>query len=453
MTNRRYDLPPLRDLPSGRLDQRAAHLLSEIAAERQRAGWRRSLIWRHAAPRFRPVPVAAAVAAVALVVVGVVLATRLGTTTASAAQVRAKLAQGLALAESIRGEYTVRARPPEPVAPYRGHGLFHCTGCAPVAPAPSRFVLGTDGSYAVRILPRTASVRFDVATNARTSVQTSYQQGYVRGLRLYVRGLHADPTWRYIPEYELSAWVRQAVAAHDPHVKNVTFDGRRAWQLTLVFKPEDDFYVQTGIARIDAIVDRDTGLVLQVTRYAGNPNWWSSIETVHNLTLGTPTSPADFVIAPPAGARVVVHDFGFHPISPTRAAALLGYRPLLPTATGGRVLTAFAVAKVNSLRLLPNGPGPVYRDVASARYAVGPNSITVSTRRGSPTDLLPLFEGMTSNTIHVTRGALAGAAVQLATSPPNAGYLAAYSNGLIIQLRAPSAREAVLAANSLRAAA
>jgi hypothetical protein len=452
MVDHDNELPPLRDFPPGRLDQRKEHLLAEISSESGGSSWWVGDHRVRPVRILRPVPLVAAAALAAILVVGVVLATRVGTTTASAAQVRAKLAQGLALAESIRGEYTVGTRPPKPVGRYRGHGWLNYT---PVAPVPSTFVLGADGSYAVRALPRNANVRFDVAYDARTGVQTSYQQGQVKGLRLYVRGLHVDPAASgsgYVPEYELSAWVRQAVAAHDPHVKNVTFDRRRAWQLTLVFKPGDAFYGMAGIARIDAIVDRDTGLVLQVTRYAGNPNWWSSIETIRNLKLGTPTSPADFLITPPAAARVVVHDFGFHSTSPTRAAALLGYRPLLPTATGGRALTAFAVAKTNSYRLLPGFAAPVYRDVASARYGRGPNSVVVTTRRGRLTDVLPLLEGMTSQTIHLAHGALAGAFVQLSTTPPHAGYLAGYVHGLVVQVTAPSASEASEVADSLAAA-
>ena len=125
MIDENRELPPLRDLPSGRLVQRKEHLLAEISNDRQSAssrfGQERSLGRRV----LRPVPLAATVALTVTLVVGVVLATRVGTTTASAAQVRAKLSQGLDLPESIRGEYTVRTgatpfarcRAPPPFAP------------------------------------------------------------------------------------------------------------------------------------------------------------------------------------------------------------------------------------------------------------------------------------------------------------------------------------------------
>jgi hypothetical protein len=160
----------------------------------------------------------------------------------------------------------------------------------------------TDGSYSVRTLPPHARVRFDVAYNAKTDVQTSYQQGGVKGLRLYVRATHLDPgAPGYSPEGELAAGVRQAVAVRDPQVRNVSFNGRSAWTLTLTFGPGEALYVTYG-ARVDAVVDRATGLVLQVTRYAYSPSRWTSIETIDHLRPGARTTAADFRIPEPAGA-------------------------------------------------------------------------------------------------------------------------------------------------------
>src|SRR5438874_2354281 len=127
--------PPLRELPRDRLEERRRHLLSEIARERPAHGF---------AAR-------ALVAAAALAVIGLavgLLVTRAGTGTASAAQIRAKLAEGLRFRQSVSGEFSVRTRNPGT----RPRGAGGCLNCPPYVPQPSKFVIGTDGSYSSRIL-------------------------------------------------------------------------------------------------------------------------------------------------------------------------------------------------------------------------------------------------------------------------------------------------------------
>jgi MFS superfamily sulfate permease-like transporter len=58
---------------------------------------------------------------------------------------------------------------------------------------------------------------------------------------------------------------------------------------------------------------------------------------------------------------------------------------------------------------------------------------------------------MTSSTVKLAHGPLAGAFVQVSTSPPTAGYLAGYYHGLIVQVIAPSADEAIGVTESLAA--
>lgn len=288
-----------------------------------------------------------------------------------------------------------------------------------------------------------------MAYNAATGVETSYQQGYVKGLRLYVRATGLDPALPgYSHEAGLAAWVRQGLASRNPHVRNTRFEGRPAWALTLRFAPADDLYRSYGV-RVDVVVDRATGLVLQVTRYADSPDRWTSIESIHNLKIGAAAMRENFEVSKPAGAQAVSHDYGFRRVAPSGAAGVVGYRPLLPGDTGGRALVDFAVARVNSLRLLPGLEAPVYRDVASARYGHGLDSVVVSMRRGRVSDLPVMFEGLSARTVRVTRGPLAGEIVYLSTSPANPGYLAGFHDGLIVQVLAPSAREATAIAESL----
>jgi hypothetical protein len=438
--NTNSSIPPSRDLPPGRLSERQQHLLAEITSGPKRRRVRPSL----PLPRLRATALAGGLATALLLGTVALLATRAGTETASAADVRAKISEALSSTQSLRGEYTVRTQASTPVR--RRHG---CLNCRPVAPVPSRFVIGTDGSYAQVTLPIDANPRSDVAYDASTGVQTSIMDwGGATKLRLYLTATHLDPAWPgYSPEAQLAAWVRQALAVGNPRIENASFDGRSAWKLTLRFTPGDDFFDTYG-ARVDVVVDQATGLVLQVTQYADSPDRWTSIESIHDLKVGTPTTPADFELAKPDGARAISHDYGFRRVPVATAAEVVRYRPLLPTYTGGRPLVDLAVAKFSSWRLLPEMTAPVFREVVSARYGHGPTSFTVSTRRGPVGDAVL---GLTGHTLTLTGGALAGDTAWLSTTPPEPGLLSAYHHGLVVQVHAFSGREALAVANSLTA--
>jgi hypothetical protein len=435
-----HPIPPLRDLPPGRLGARKQHLLAELTAEPRLRHARPSFVL----PRVRLTAFAAGLATLALVVGVALLATRAGTGTASAAEVQMKIRQAMSTPVSLRGEYTVRTQPAGP-APRRHAG---CVNCKPVVPTPSKFVIGVDGSYSLITLPLDATPRVDSAFNAGTGVASLEVDAGVGGLHVYVKEINLDPTQSArSPEAQLAAWVQHALAARSPGVKNTSFDGRPAWALTLRFTPGDEFFDTYG-ARVDVTVDQATGLVLQVTQYANSPDRWSSIESIHDLQVGTPTAAADFTVPQPAGFRSVTHDFGFRRVAVSDAAAIVGYRPLLPTETGGRALAEFAVAKRSSQKLLPEEVDtPTYRDVVSARYGNGLDSFAISMRRGPVSDVVP--RGISARTVTLSGGALAGQIAWLSTSPPDPGYLAVYHNGLVVQIHAFSTEDALMVANSL----
>ena len=438
MTN--HSIPPLRDVPPGRLDARKQHLLAEVTEESAP----RHALSSFVPPRLRLVAFGGGLATIALIAAVALIATRAGTETASAAEVLTKVSRAMSTPVSLRGEYTVRTQPAGPV-PRRHRGCFNCE---PVVPAPSKFVIGTDGSYSLITLPLGAIPRSDSAYNASTGVQILEFAGAVKGLHLYVKATNLDPAqWTRTPEALLAAWVQHALVARNLHVKNSSFEGRPAWALTLRFTPGDDFFDTYG-TRVDVTVDKQTGLVLQVTQYANSADRWTSIESIHNLQVGTPTTAADFTIAKPAGFRSVTHNYGFRRIAASGAAAIVGYRPLLPTRPGGRTLADFAVAKTSSQTLLREMVGtPVYRDVISARYGSGLDSFSVSTRHGPASDVVP--EGISAQTLTLSGGILAGETAWLSTSPPDPGYLTAYHDGLVVQIHAFSTHDALMVANSL----
>ena len=168
----------------------------------------------------------------------------------------------------------------------------------------------------------------------------------------YVRSTGNNPAFASWPENALATWVLHALDSGDADVKSTTFEGREAWALTLDFEPGDDYYDTYG-ARVDVIVDKETGLLLQLTQYENDPNYWTSIETIHNLKLDTATSRSDFVLPVPAGTKVIRHDYGFTRSTPAETSAIVGYAPLLPRDTGGRALTRLAAAKRSQSRPCP----------------------------------------------------------------------------------------------------
>ncbi|MCP9487717.1 MAG: hypothetical protein MSC30_17885 [Gaiellaceae bacterium MAG52_C11] len=437
-----YSPPPRRELPPDRRRELKRHLLSEIARRPPGLAARPALTSLRGRAT-RRMGLAAAAVIVAAIVAGV-LGTHGGTGAASAAEVRAKLAEGLELGESIRGEYSVRTR--DPGLPPRG--VRRSSNAIPQVRMPSRFVIGADGSYSSLIIPGGAASGRGVAYDATTGIETWLISGS-SGRPIYLRGSNLDPAFftRYAPEAQLAAWVQGALADRSPPVQEVTFAGRAAWSLTATFRPGETFNEIYG-ARVDVVVDRETGLVLRVVQYAYDTNRWTSIASVRNLKIGEPTNAGDFTLPKPRGVVERRHDYGFRRLPVAAAAATIGYRPLLPTNTLGRTLSDFAVAKTSKFPF----PGiPVRRDIASARYGRGAAIITVSTYRGPLTDLTSLFGGEYSETVHPTHGPLVDSVAYLSTSQLGGGVFAAFADGLLVQITAPSAGEALTIANSLRA--
>jgi len=435
---KRYAPPPVRELPTERRRQLGRHLTSEIALNPPRTTTRNGVTGRLAS---RVAVAAAAVAA--LVVVTALIGTRAGTESASAADVRAKLAEGLTLDVTIRGALSVRTRDPGP----RPRGARVGSNAPLQVPVPSRFVVAPDGSYASRSVTRDVA-GMDRAYDASTGIETSvFPAG--RGEVVYLRATNLDPVQLAdnLPYAHLGAWVQGALADRDPRVREVRFDGRPAWKLTVTFTPGESFYESYG-ARVDVVVDRDTGLVRQLVQYAYDTNRWTSIATVRELELGTPTTAREFTLAKPARAKEISHDYGFQRVPIPRAAAIIGYRPLLPTNTLGRSLTDFAVARTSAFPF----PGiPVRRDMASARYGRGAAAIAISSYRGPLVDLTSILGVLTAETVHPTQGPLAGGVAYASTSPLSAAVVAAYADGLLVRITAPSTSDALTVANSLRA--
>ena len=430
-----YSPPSTHQLPPDRLEQRRQHLLAEIAMDQQA----RSRPWMPLRGNLARHALAFAAVVTAGAIAGIVF-TRGGTSTASAGEVRAKLAEGLRFSQSLRGEFSVRTQDPGP----RPRGFPGCLNCTPGIPLPSRFLIGPDGSYSSITLPIDAKQRNDIAYNAATGVETRF-------LGIYIRAFNLDPaSVTYGPEGQLGAWVQGALTGRDPEIKNTTYEGRPAWELTVTFIPGQQLADAYGV-QVDVVADRQTGLVLQVTQYAYDTERWTSIEGVHDLEIGAPTSAAEYTVPKPAGSREILWDVKFRRVPIAAARAIVGYSPLLPGNTLGRALSDFAVAKTTNLAP-PESGSPAVHDVVSARYGDGPNTITVSTRRGRLTELLTNtgVAGGSARQLKLTRGPFVGDYAYVSTDPLRASVFASFHRGLIVQISAPSAQDAITVAESMR---
>jgi hypothetical protein len=73
--------------------------------------------------------------------------------------------------------------------------------------------------------------------------------------------------------------------------------------------------------------------------------------------------------------------------------------------------------------------------------------VTVSTYRGPVSEVATLG---TSGTIELTAGPFAGGVANVTASPLGAAVLAAFADGLLLRVTAPSADDAIAVANSVR---
>ena len=240
------------------------------------------------------------------------------------------------------------------------------------------------------------------------------------------------PTW-ILPQ-ELGAYVRAALDANDPGVREVTFEGRPAWQLDVPTIPNTVAPELSG-DELAVTVDRQTGFPVRILeRKGGSLLRELAIEQVTaNRTL-----PGDaFRLTFPAGAEVVRSDDGFRRVALDQVAGIVGYRPLVPS----WLPQGYALAQVDVARASAptgsTGGNPPSEMVVSLSYRRGIDQFLVTTRlRGGGTwnDPLASPQGFDDRpqTVAVASGALAGSSARLVLSPHAEPHLWALTNQLVV---------------------
>jgi hypothetical protein len=412
-----------------------AELRRQLDAERSGAVRRTRLRWGVR------VGALAAVAAIAVVAIGVPRTDRTprlaGPETATAAVVKARLRSAL---EHLRNL----------------SGTLVASGPAQGREARWRFTLDAAGDVRLEGPSKGEAITYDASTGVVRSAQRSASLGGDTLFYAQRDGVapgppdQGPPTW-ILPD-EFADYVRAALAAGNPAVHEVVFDGRPAWRLDVTTIPNAIAPELSG-DRFEITVDRRTGLPVRVdeTKQGKLLRALRIVDLAVDRTLRAGT----FRLAFPARAEVMRSDDGFRRVPLDAAAAAVGYRPLLPTALpAGYRLAQVAVADEGS-PTGKEGGNPPSRSVVSLSYRRGLDQVVVTTRLrdgGTWSDPLASPEGFVDEEqpLAVASGALARADAHLLVSPHAVPHVWALTGKLVVTIGGDLSRaELARAAGSL----
>ena len=437
-----------RKTPTAYRDEELGAALRELGAPEHRPGFDAELRRRLAEERTTRLAAArrarrrwglraaavAAVAAIVLVAIGIPRTERTprvgGPEVATAAEVKARVRAALATLENLSGRLVFDS--PEKRDRRRW-----------------RFTLTADGDF--RLVGPTAHewITYDASGGVARSAQRSASLG--GGPLFYAerRGVapgppdQGPPTW--ILPREFGAFVRALLAAKDPRVREVAYEGRPAWRIDVDAVPNAIVPEFSG-DRIEITVDRSTGIPVRVLE--SKEGAFLREIRIENLAANTDLSPGTFRIEFPAGAEVMRSDDGFRRVKLGEVSGIVGYAPLVPRSVPeGYKLAEIAVAKQSG----PTGTeaaNPPSRMVVSLSYRRGLDQFLVTTRRAQvPSEIEPELppdrvwgdplatgEGFVDEgeTLTISRGALQGEEAELVLAPRGIPHLWALTDQLVV---------------------
>jgi hypothetical protein len=409
-------------------------LQHRLAADRTVARRRAGIRWG--------VRLAAAAAVVAIVVIAVGIPKThhtpvVGPQTAAAAIVKSHLRTAVATLNTLSG-------------------VLQASGPAQGKPEQWRFALDSAGDVRIEG-PAAGDVQtYDAAAGVVRSAQHSASVG---GDTLFYaerdgvapgRPDLGPPTW-ILPD-ELGAYVRAALAASNPSVHDITYDGRPAWRLDVATIPNAIAPELSGDA-LAVTVDRESGMPLQIIERKNGAVLREL--RIERLVVDAPLPASTFQLRFPNGADVMRSDDGFRRVPLDQIASTVGYRTLVPSfVPPGYRLAEVAVAR-ESAPTGKEGGNPPSRMVVSLSYRRGTDQFVVTTRlRGNGTwsDPLASPEGFVDHaqTPAIRSGALAGSDAQLVLSPHTVPHIWALTDQLVVTIGGDlTQRELELVANSL----
>ena len=381
-------------------------------------------------------PLAGALAAVAIAVAALVVAASLRTQTASAADVLRAVAKALQTQHSVSG--TV-------VGPNYRYSV----------------VVARNGSY------RAEGLGFASAYDAVAHRAESTGRFGSTPLVTFQSWRNVDPGMQSFALNQNGSYlsVHSALALSKAHVTNTHYEGRSAWRLDLRFSPDERAFIGNG-HRLVLVIDRETGFVLSLSRYLSTADAPTSTIRLEGLRIDVPTPRSLFHVTAPAHARRVNADWRFRTVTPAHARTLVGYRPLLPTDTRGLNRIALAASALTGTHV-PNILGlpvaQIRRDVVSAVYGNGfAAAISYSTRRYDPSEGMPPSADITNamaiqfaspHPVRLTGGAFAGRQAWISAAFGQSTFLWVAKNGVVARIASTlPARDVLAVANSIEPA-
>jgi hypothetical protein len=320
-----------------------------------------------------------------------------------------------------------------------------------------RFVLDASGDVRLEGPGDGEVVTYDASSGVARSIQRSASMG--GGALFYAERTGVapgppdlgPPTW-LIPE-QLAAYVRASLAAKEPGVREVTYEGRAAWRLEVRTVPNAVAPELSG-DELQVTVDRRSGMPVSVVeRKQGRVLRTLRLE---HLAVDSTPAKAAFRAQFPAGAEVMRSDDGFRRLPLEEVAGHVGYRPLVPAwVPAGYALAEVAVAR-ESAPTGKEGGNPPSQNVVSLAYRRGLDRFLVTTRlrgTGSWSDPLASAEGYVDHPepVAVASGALAGSDAAVVLSPRALPHLWALTDDLVVTVGGDLSRsELTRVAESLR---
>jgi hypothetical protein len=312
-----------------------------------------------------------------------------------------------------------------------------------------RFVMTASGDFRVTGITREENIAYDASTGVERSLNPSASLGGDTLFAAERRGVAPGPPDQgpasWILPRDFGAFVRALLAAEDPRVREVTYEGRPAWRLDVEATPNAIVPDFSGDA-FEITVDRGTGIPVRVVETKGAA-FLREIR-LERLVVDAELGPDTFVLEFPPGAEVTRSDAGFRRVELAEVEAAVGYAPLVPgDVPEGYELVEVAVARAAA----PTGTeagNPESRMVVSLSYRRGLDQFLVTTRLarvpsqdGSELPLeqrwgdpLATGEGFVDEPELVTlrAGALAGIDAELLIAPRAIPHLFALTDDLVV---------------------
>jgi hypothetical protein len=324
-----------------------------------------------------------------------------------------------------------------------------------------RFTLSAAGDFILIGPTERETITYDASAGVARSAQRSASMGGNTLFYAVRRGVapgppdQGPPTW-IIPE-EFGAFVRALLAAEDPRVREIVYDGRSAWRLDIETVPNAIVPEFSGDG-FEITVDRKSGVPVRVLE-TKNGAFLREFR-IRNLVVNADLAPDAFHLTFPAGAEEMRSDDGFRRVRLGDVARIVGYAPLVPARVpDGYELAEVAVAKQSA----PTGSeaaNPSSRMVVSLSYRRGLDQFLVTTRlarvpaEGEPAlpleklwgDPLATGEGFIDDGEQVTvhRGALQGQEAELVLVPRGIPHLWALTDELVVTVGGDLSRDELL---------